>query len=168
MKNYAYELVCYDDKGWGAWADGLWSEDYSDRADRIFATAAEARAVCAGMLNAGCWYTEDEETGERVTDIPEFAVERVTVYEACWLDPDLDRDVIDRLVEVHGGEIKFRAMPQHVAKFLLAQYGAAKDAWMRESAALQGASSATHTAAFVAAGYSSRARQICEMLAGRK
>lgn len=166
-KNYLYELVCYDHRGWGAIAEGLWSSDYMDRADRIFATAAEARAGCRKMRNAGCWYTEDEETGEREEAIPEFAVEKIAVYEACWLDPDDDQDVIDRIVELHGNAIKFADMPMSVAEFLITKYGGSRDAWMRESASLAGASSATHTAAFIGAGFAQRVAQIRALIARR-
>lgn len=166
-KNYLYELVCYDHKGWGAWLDGLWSPDYAARAARIFSTAAEARAKCRDMRNAGCWYTEDEESGEREESIPEFGVEKIAVYEACWLDPDSDQDVIDRIVELHGHPIKFADMPLSVAEFLLAKYSGTRDAWARASASLVGASSATHTAAFCAAGFAQRVEQIRKMLDAR-
>jgi hypothetical protein len=167
MKNYVYELVCHDHKGWGD-SDSLWSPDYAYREDRLFATAAEARAVCHDCIHAGCWYTEDEETGERITDIPDFSVEKISVYEACWLDPDEDEDVIDRMVGLHGGPIRFSSMPRRVAEFLLAKYGDATNTWRRASAALVGASSATHTAAFIGSRFSPRATQIRKMLAGRE
>lgn len=152
MKNYAYELICRDHKGWGAVADGLWSADYACRADRLFATAREARTICREMRGAGCWDG----------DVPDFDVAKITVYEACWEDED---DVVDRLIDIHGGDIHFRDMPPHVAEFLLRRYGGAADAWARQSAALKGASSATYTAAFVAARYEHRCAQIRDMLA---
>lgn len=165
-KNFAYEVICADDKGWGACADGLWSADYVDRASRIFATAAEARALCEEFLGAGCWTVTDDDTGESEDQTPDFRVERISVYEACWLD-EREQDVADQLVEIHGGAIEFRAMPVHVAKFLMTKFGASSDDWSRLSASLQGASSATHTAAFASAAMSNRARQIADMLAQR-
>ena len=148
MKNFAYEVVCRRDHGWGLEPSGLWGYDYVERADRIFATAAEARAVCADLRDAGCWYIDDDD-GRHLL-IPEFAVERIAVYEACWLDPDNDRAVIDRLTAIHGAPIVFAQMPGHVARFLAARYEDARTAWQSASAAMAGASSATHTAALLA------------------
>jgi hypothetical protein len=151
MKNFAYEVVCTDDKGFGLCPDGLWGE-YVARADRIFATAAEARSVAQDLRDAGCW-------GH---DVPDFAVERLAVYEALWLDPE-DPDegpVYDRLVEIHGGPIEAVRMPRHVAAFLIAKYDRLASAWGGHSAALRGASSATYSAALAAGYFKERADRV--------
>jgi hypothetical protein len=162
-KNFIYELICTDDRGWGAVADGLWG-DLAEPEDRLFATAAEARRAMREMLDAGCWSYEDED-GIEHDDPPHLAVEKVAVHEYLW--GDHDEAVTNRVIDLHGGPIEFRTMPEHVARFLLAKYSASRDAWSSESASLAGASSATHTAAFVSAGFSSRVAEIQKLLVSR-
>lgn len=164
MKNYIYRLTCIDDRGWAAAGpDGLWG-DLVEPEDRLFPTAREARQAMKDMLNAGCWSFEDED-GDTVEDRPVLAVERVAVYEYLW--GDHDESVTDRVIDLHGGPIKFDKMPTAVAAYLVDKYTGAKHAWARESARLAGASSATHTAAFISARFSGRVIELVSLLRSR-
>lgn len=166
-RNYVYELVCRDHKGWGVRPDGLWSPTYASRASRIFASAAEAKRICRDMRRAGCWIIEDED-GTRREEIPDFAIEKISVYEALWMDPDEDGDVIDRILELRGGRpIRFGAMPAGVLEFLRRKYSRLTGGWAAESARLAGASSATHTARLVSGVYASRLAELTELAAQR-
>lgn len=162
-KNYAYEVVCHEDHGWGECPEGLWSLDYVDRADRIFATAAEAHALAQQFRDAGCWEVEHDD-GTTEDQTPDFGVETIAVYEACWED---DEDVRDRLIDIHGRAIEFRRMPKPIAAWLVEKYTGRAADWSRASASLVGASSATHTAAFISARMTHRAHEIAEMLRER-
>lgn len=162
-RNWAYEVVCTDDAGWGR-GESLWSPTYRCRESRIFASAAEARAVRDGLRNAGCWFTEDND-GNREPCEPRFEVCKISVYEACW---ETDIDLQDRLVEINGSPIRFERMPDAVARFLLAKFSGHAKQWRRESASLVGASSATHTAAFVAGIAESKVREISNLLESRR
>jgi hypothetical protein len=163
-KNFFYRAVCIDGKGWDAMPDGLWGRDYSDPADRIFGTSKEAWDLARATRGAGCWQVEDD-NGDVTEKKPVIGVEKCAVYEACWMDADDQRDEIDRIIDIHGGPILVSKMPRHVAEFLVAKFGGARQAWMRESANLVGASSATHTAAFIGALYASRVAEIDKLFA---
>jgi hypothetical protein len=160
-RNYVYEIVCDDHRGWGAIPEGLWSPDYVEREDRLFATAAEARAVVADFLADSSVWTTDEAG----YDPPRFSVEKVAVYEFLW--GDHDQSVIDRVIDLRGGPIKFASMPESVARFLLAKFGGHERDWSRASASMRGASSATHTAALVAGVWNSRVTELHDMLRER-
>jgi hypothetical protein len=165
-RNYVYELVCRNHKGWGLDPTGLWSPMYATRASRIFATAAEAKALCRDMRNAGCWVVEDEDGTHE--EIPEFSVEKISVYEALWMDPEEDGDVIDHILELRGGRpIRFRSMPLGVVDFLTRKYSRLAGGWAAESARLAGASSATYTARMVSGVYASRLAELADLAAQR-
>ena len=132
-KNFAYEVVCLDNKGWGSYnPEDLWGPPLVERADRIFATALDAH-ICADTLrDAGCWEGQT----------PTFGVKKISVYEALWMDNDDDERLIEALTDIHGGDIDEQKMPRHVAKFLIAKFSEHSEAWARASANMRGASSA--------------------------
>jgi hypothetical protein len=165
MKNYVYVAVCTDDRGWANGPGGadecLWG---CEPEDRIFSTAGAAWNYVRKVRDAGCWVWEND-AGETVDATPALTVERRAVYE--WLWGDHPEAVIDRVIDLHGAPIALRDMPVKVGRFLKGVFGGASRNWMRESARLQGASSATHTAAFIAARLSGRVDEIERLFAAR-
>lgn len=165
MKNYVYVATLIDGKGWDEGPGGadecLWA---NSEEGRIFGTAKEAWAFVAQVRNAGCWSYEDDDGNAR-TEIPEITVTRHAVYE--WLWGDHDEVVTDRVVDLHGGPIRLADMPVKVGRFLIGVFCGAARNWMRESNNLRGASSATHTAAFISARFANRVSEIKESFATR-
>jgi hypothetical protein len=164
MRNIIYEAYAIDGKGWDALPDGLWGPDHADEQDRLFATAKEAHALARATMDAGCWTIEDDD-GESRDETPVIGVRQRCVYE--WLWGDHDEGILDRVTQLHGGNIRLADMPVSAARWLLVQFCGAARGYSRASAALQGASSATHTAAFASGVWQRRAQQIREMFTAR-
>lgn len=165
MRNYIYELVCEDDRGWLAGGDeALWGYEMAAGGDRLFANAAAAHRAMRATLAAGCWSREGDD-GETVEDPPQLAVERRAVHEFLW--GDHDEDVIERVIELRGGPVAMATMPVHVARFLIAKYTGRAGAWSRQAASLAGASSATHTARIASARFAGRVEEIRALLRAR-
>jgi hypothetical protein len=165
MRNYIYEVYEIDGKGWEAVPEGLWGYDYVRPQDRLFATAKEAHALARATMGAGCWTVEDRDGALR-DETPEIGVRKRCVYEWLFEDDD-DEAVLDRVVELHRGDIRLADMPVSAARWMVVMFCGAAEMAGRASAALQGASSATHTAALARGLMRMRAQQIREMFAAR-
>ena len=168
MKNFYFEAICIDGRGWDAIGDdGVWGPDHADPVDRIFRTAAEAQAIVDSVRRAGCWTMTDDD-GATTEDIPVVAVEKCSVYELLW--GDHDQDEIDRVVDIHGGPIRLADMPLHVAKFLERKFSGVRDGWAREQGRWScGASTGSMVRAqFYGAVVSGRLDQVRDIIARRE
>ena len=144
---YVWVVECGDDYGWGACYDGLWGYE-----PRTYATRSEADAHRDACRDAGCWTNDDG-----AEQIPEFYVRRRPVITAV-LDSRIEDEVRDYMPPA-GTRI-----PAHVLRAAATEYGVAAQEHSNTSAALAGASSATHTHALLSGWAEGEGRRLLSLI----
>lgn len=143
---YVWQVLCTDDRGWGAEPDGLWYPGYRDPAARLFLSRDAAREAFRLIRGDRTVWTTRDDDGEETYDPPRFGLRRVPIY--VFAEDDRMREAVEALRGAPLTDIA--TAPLAVLRDTAAFFRGSETAWRREANSW---SPHTNTSAHVSASF---------------